>query len=348
MSTSLLRVRRAFTLIELLVVIAIIAILIALLVPAVQKVRAAAARTQCVNNLKQLGLALHSFHDAYKTFPIGEYNDDNQNWGWACYILPYVDQGPLYTALLATQSQGNVANGFFLLTPGNGNNVYPSNFGVANGSNADNLNSAGVVNTGAGGGAATNALTVFMCPADNWPAKTTAGYGKSNYLANMGSDPSAGGGWATWGSPVIGSNMNGFLMQSNDNNNAWAIKIAHITDGTSNTVALGEVTFNTGGSSGTLGAGATNTFPIWAGGNPNNAGQGHQYNYFRLMDAAYPPNLIATGNADRCFGSQHSGSTNFLFCDATVHSIANGISTTTYQALGTRAGNETVDMSGIN
>src|SRR5689334_17038829 len=91
--------RRAFTLIELLVVIAIIAILIALLVPAVQKVREAAARTQCINQMKQMGLALHSFHDANKKLPGAYSNFTGYYHTWAAFILPYIEQAPLYQSL---------------------------------------------------------------------------------------------------------------------------------------------------------------------------------------------------------------------------------------------------------
>ena len=93
--------RRGFTLIELLVVIAIIAVLIALLLPAVQQARESARRTQCKNNLKQLGLALHNYHDTHNFFPPGNVATQANGWGpsWWIFILPYIDQAPVYSSL---------------------------------------------------------------------------------------------------------------------------------------------------------------------------------------------------------------------------------------------------------
>ncbi|MCA9113349.1 MAG: DUF1559 domain-containing protein, partial [Planctomycetaceae bacterium] len=106
------RSSRGFTLIELLVVIAIIAILIALLLPAVQQAREAARRTQCRNNLKQMGLALHNYHDNSGRFPLGELYAYNGNW--KARILPFMDQGPLYNNFTWAAASFQSVSGAFI------------------------------------------------------------------------------------------------------------------------------------------------------------------------------------------------------------------------------------------
>jgi prepilin-type N-terminal cleavage/methylation domain-containing protein/prepilin-type processing-associated H-X9-DG protein len=352
--STLSRARRGFTLIELLVVIAIIAILIGLLLPAVQKVREAASRTKCTNNLKQLGIALQAYHDTYNKFPFGTYHDDNNNWGWGTLVLPYVEQGAVYTAITT-----DTANFVMVAGNGGGSNI-PNSYSTTDPS-LDNYGPRSRTNLTAGsavipGGAAGTVIPGFVCPSDSWPTKTSSGFAKTNYLANLGWDASqsARGGTGTWASygPPTGATYTGVMVQANSNGTTWAYSMAAITDGTSNTALLGEAAAQKNSSNSCYGTGATNTFPVWAGGNPNRGGRGAQHNYFRVMDANYPLNSQNVGNdsdggcaiMDRAFNSAHTGGANFLLCDGSVRFVTTSVDPATYQATGTRNQGEALTL----
>jgi prepilin-type processing-associated H-X9-DG protein len=308
-------------LIELLVVIAIIAVLIALLLPAVQAAREAARRTQCVNNLKQLGIALHNYHGAINAFPPGylsrmdpvTFDNDGPGWGWASFTMNQMEGSPLYNSI-------NFVLGI----------EFPAN--------------------------QTARLTLiasFLCPSDAWrqdiftvvdatTSNTTPGapicnVASSNYVGSVGSgDPSslypyiidAGDG------PPGRDNGNGIFFRNR------SITIAQVTDGTSQTFLCGERSQNLSRATWT-GAVTNAAVPLIAlqaeagldpeGGGAlvlSHTGEGHGPN---------SPSGLAHGDQ---YWAMHPGGANFLFADGSVRFIKEQVGFRIFQALATRAGAE--------
>jgi prepilin-type N-terminal cleavage/methylation domain-containing protein/prepilin-type processing-associated H-X9-DG protein len=304
------KVRSGFTLIELLVVIAIIGVLIGLLLPAVQKVRAAANVTVCKNNLKQIGLALHNYHDTTGVFPPGyrssftsQSDDDGPlggnvdlgpGWGWAAAILNRLEQDNISNSVDMTVSMLTVQSKAMTSTP----------------------------------------VKVYLCPSD--PGVSTflvrdkfglplTNVARANYVGMFG-----------FGEPTDDTG-NGEGMFFNNSR----IRIADITDGLSNTFAVGE-------------RASTLAMAAWAGAVPNGivvnqsgvpgsvpgeAGVFTVGHTGTVIEGQTPNNGL--GYVDD-FSSLHTGGVNFLFADGSVHFIANTINPTTWVALGTRAGGDVV------
>lgn len=281
------RPSRGFTLIELLVVIAIIAVLIGLLLPAVQAAREAARRIQCVNNLKQVGLALHNYHDGLGTFPMsyatrGKFvdgaTDTAPGWGWATMILPQMEQSPIFNAV---------------------------NFVLA----VETPQNATVVQS---------QLSVYVCPSDitsgpfqvldgSDPGVALATMTPSSYAASVGNDLT---------DAATGLNNDGLgngVMFRNS-----SIRLASITDGSSQTIMVGERAW-------------ANVKGVWAGVVANGTTRRGSMNRCPLTGALFYPaaplvqahgHLLNTdtdedGGLDD-FSSMHPGGANFVFADGSV------------------------------
>lgn len=366
------KTRGGFTLVELLAVIAIIGLLVGLLLPAVQRSRAAARQGQCANNMRQIGIALQAFHNAHGHFPLGEPDDDNNGWCWRFWLLPFIEESRLYDAAMSDP----IPEYRPYCPPSMGAGKNPMNIdGLTFPQQATNTATGSTL----AGGVAGQAISLYMCPADVLPTKSTHSYGspsswgpfgKTNYCGNIGSSPSwfmalgtgissGCGGSAPPATMLQNSLWNGVFTFSNHNSVNFAARVSDILDGTSKTVLAGEVTESLHCSAANS---ASDMYPIWAGGagavpdgvtltspNGNNGTRCGNLtamgNVFRFMDEYYPLNSPKTVAAsDNSFGSQHATGGNFLFVDGGVRFLSENVDSVIYQAIGTRAGGETISV----
>ena len=326
---------RGFTLIELLVVIAIIAILIALLLPAVQQAREAARRSQCKNNLKQIGIAFHNYHDTHRSFPFAWMLGGDLNVScWGIMLLPQLDQAPLYEQWDPRVPAFNEAVAFFPPAAVQGNlqvirtelQVFRCASSVANG--VDNY---GLPANAGGQGVPPLALTWTAATSDYCPATGVRGdFSKLAYAALPGGAGGSRGGAlnAIPGDPIT--------------------KMNNLKDGASNTILIGE---RTGGSAIYRGQQTDATLTAVAG--PSNGGAwGDLLNGEHWPNGAlYDGNLGADGGpcAINCnnlrssnFHSFHTGGMQILLCDGSARFISENISQFVFASLITRAKGEVV------
>jgi prepilin-type N-terminal cleavage/methylation domain-containing protein/prepilin-type processing-associated H-X9-DG protein len=304
-----------FTLIELLVVIAIIAILIGLLLPAVQKVRDAAARSSCTNNLKQMGLAIHSYADVNnsKLPPGGNMGPQSaSNWGddrgtWLVYILPHVEASNTYDLI------GNIAN-FNSVGIARGNPLF-ANQGFPR--------------------------KLYRCPSDGYLADEAL----ANYAGSLGPQCADGGcgfnphqqycqtaiGWGYQTSPDHGNGWSSAEIRGVFNRLGATIKFGSVTDGLSNTIFVGEV--------------LPEEHDHYGPGNwaHFNGGASHHstivpinYRSNERARCGNPATSFGNWNVSWGFKSRHAGGANFLLGDGSVHFLRQNIDHRTYQLLGCR------------
>jgi prepilin-type N-terminal cleavage/methylation domain-containing protein/prepilin-type processing-associated H-X9-DG protein len=267
--------RTAFTLIELLVVLAIIAVLIGLLLPAVQKVREAAARIRCQNNLKQIGIALTLYHDATGSYPPG-YRDPlaepqfGPGWGWGSYILPYLEQDNLYRALqVDTQVFGNGAS-LAVATP-----------------------------------LTQMPLSVYTCPSNSGPSINPFynDQGTSSYRGVGGAQVPMAQGPVGYMIVGIHTQLNGIFWRNS------GVRVADVTDGTSNTAAVGETA---------LDLNRNKWGGIWVGAQRADVGIMWISGVLWVVDT----NTLRINGSDKwAYCSTHPGGVNFVYCDGSVHFV---------------------------
>ena len=304
MARSLPR-RTGFTLIELLVVIAIIAILIALLLPAVQQAREAARRSQCVNNLKQLGLALHNYHDTHNALPPGWIGvtgnvpdmEGNSGFAWGAHILPQMDQAPLYNQLNFNRE------------------CYDTNF------NAIAMNTV---------------LPAFRCPTDpstdRWriaeegnPTNFLATLPTANYVGNFGTEgPEDVCAAAPF--PNAQCTADGVFYHNS------VTRLRDLIDGSSNTVMLGEHRTDTRPT--TIAATGMEWHSTWVG----NVAGGEEAAVRFLGVGDHTPNHPSLHIDD--FSSWHTGGVHFLFGDGRVRFVNENVDHVLFHGVLTRSGGE--------
>ena len=330
--------RAGFTLVELLVVITIIGILIALLLPAVQAAREAARRAQCTNNLKQIGLALHNFHEANGNFPPGQPDNDNHIFGWGAYLLPYLEQGTLYEKMTTCTSPAPV---LFLNRGGSHQPIFirynPGSNGNIDGMDAwmrveqNHQDSSGVF--------ARTLLNAFICPSDILPKNDNDSFAKSNYCACAGDAFTRinSAYFTTCGSPAASTQNGGFLF-SNSDSTTYVTTMSDFVDGTSSTIAVGEVSES---ANVTISNTSSVNYPVWAGGQSGVNCNGQSIgSWGRITDVDFYINRPTGWQSDLSFGSKHPGGAQFVFWDGSSRFIGDSIDTEVYRLLGNRRDNQ--------